>query len=263
MELGVQKGYWKMIQNEAEAILQRSIAAHGGMKYWNALEAIEADISASGFLFTAKHCTPLNHVRMRASVKDPKFSFLDFPKPGQTAELIGDEEVRILDQRGMVIARRERPRAAFCGIRHFFSWDVLDFTYFGGYATWNYLTTPFLLMQDGFTHDLLGSFHDDSGGILTKLHVTFPEHVPTHSRNQVFYFDSEGLLRRVDYTAEVVGRWAHAAHLCEEYKTFGGLRVPTRRRVYPLFFRSKPYPVPLLVAIDVHNINPIVAREPN
>ncbi len=249
-----------MMENDAGAILQRSIAVHGGMRYWNSLEAIEADISAGGFLFTAKHCTPLNHVRMRASVKDAKFSFFDFPKPGQTAELIGNEEVRILNQSGMVIARRERPRAAFRGVRHFFSWDALDFTYFGGYATWNYLTTPFLLMQEGFKHDLLG-YVDDGGRILTRIRVTFPEHVPAHSRTQVFYFDNEGLLRRIDYTAEVVGRWAHAAHLCEEYKTFGGLRVPTLRRVYPLFFRSKPYSVPLLVAIDVHHINPIAARE--
>jgi hypothetical protein len=248
-----------MIENEATAILQTSIDVHGGMKYWNALEAIEADISANGFLFTAKHCTPLNHVRMRASVKEAKFSFLDFPKPGQTAELIGNEEVRILDQSGIVIARRERPRAAFRGIRHFFFWDALDFIYFGGYATWNYLTTPFLLMQDGFKHDLLGPFHA-GGRSLTKIQVTFPEHVPTHSRRQVFYFDNEKLLRRIDYTAEVVGIWAHAAHLCEEYKTFGGLKVPTRRRVYPLFSRSKPYPLPLLVAIDVHNLSPIVAR---
>ncbi len=247
-----------MAENEAGAILQASIAAHGGMKYWDTLESIEADISASGFLFTAKHCSTLNHVCMRASVKEAKFSFLDFPEPGLTAELIGNEEVRILDRNGIVIAQREHPRAAFRGIRHIFSWDVLDFTYFGGYATWNYLTTPFLLMREGFKHDLLKSVNEN-GRILTRLRVTFPEYVPAHCRSQVFYFDREGLLSRIDYTAEVVGRWAHAAHLCEEYKTFGSLRAPTRRRVYPLFFGNKPFPGPLLVAIDIHNLRPIVA----
>jgi len=29
--------------------------------------------------------------------------------------------------------------------------DELDFIYFGGYATWNYLTAPFLLARKGLS----------------------------------------------------------------------------------------------------------------
>jgi hypothetical protein len=49
----------------------------------------------------------------------------------------------------------------------------------------------------------------------------------------------------------------HAAHLCEEYRTFERLEAPTRRRVLPLLFGHKPVPGPILVAIDVHDIRPV------
>jgi hypothetical protein len=89
------------------------------------------------------------------------------------------------------------------------------------------------------------------------LQVTFPTDIPTHCRKQVFYVDESRHLRRLDYTAEVVGRWAHAAHLCENYRNFGGLKAPTRRRVRPILFGSRPLPAPTLVAIEVHNIRAV------
>jgi hypothetical protein len=89
------------------------------------------------------------------------------------------------------------------------------------------------------------------------LQVTFPADVPTHPRHQIFYFDDDRLLRRIDYTAEVVGGWALAAHLCEEYRTFDGLKAPTRRRVLPLLFGHNPLPGPTLVELEVHQIRPV------
>jgi hypothetical protein len=246
---------------DATRIVHEAIEAHGGMDYWNTLEALGAEISASGFLFTAKRRPILCHCRMRASAREPRFSFFDFPKPGQTAELIGNEEVRILDGAGAVVARREHPRAAFGGIRRQFVWDDLDFTYFGGYATWNYLTTPFMLLRKGFMIEALEPL-PGSLASLTPLQVTFPGDIPTHSRRQIFYFDDQRLLRRIDYTAEVVGGWAHAAHLCYEYRTFGRIKAPTRRRVLPLLFGYKPLPGPVLVELEVHDIRPIPMTSP-
>jgi hypothetical protein len=70
------------------------------------------------------------------------------------------------------------------------------------------------------------------------------------------YFDRTGLLHRHDYTAEVVGSWAGAIHLCDDYRQFGGLRMPTTRRVYPKGPFNRPLPFPTLVAIDVHDAQP-------
>jgi hypothetical protein len=240
---------------DAMQIVKEAVEAHGGMEHWNSLVAIDAKISARGFLFTAKRRPVLDHVRMRAYTKEPRFVFFDFPKTGQRAELIGDSEVRILDRDGTIISRREEPRMVFRGFRRQFSWDDLDFVYFGGYATWNYLTAPFLLNRQGFQLEALEPVQTPSGE-LARVQAIFPPDIPTHSRKQVFYFDDRRLLRRLDYTAEVVGGWAHAAHFCEDHRTFGRFVVPTHRRALPMLF-GKPLSGPVLVAIDVHDIQSV------
>ena len=45
--------------------------------------------------------------------------------------------------------------------------------------------------------------------------------IATHSAVQVFYFGSDGLLKRHDYDAEVLGG-SPAAHYVHEYQTFWG-----------------------------------------
>jgi len=235
------------------ALVRDVIEAHGGMALWHSLEALEAEISAWGLLFTMKRQPVLNHVRVCASTSKPRFTFLDFPRPGQTAEFMGDEEVRIVDSSGKIIAKRSQPRSALKGLRRQLYWDSLDFIYFAAYATWNYLLTPFIFLREGFTFEAgapLPGIPDSWAG----LRVTFPDDIPTHSREQDFYFDEDLYLRRLDYTAEVIGGWAHAAHLCENYRNFSGLRIAARRRVRPLLIGSNPLPAPTLVALEIHDI---------
>lgn len=247
-----------MSGSRSKELIDAAIAAHGGEEFWRGLGGLEAQLSASGFLFSAKGRPVLRHARMWASATEPRFVFYDYPRPGWRGEWIGDAEVRIFDADGKVVSRRERPRTAFRGLRRQFRWDELDFLYFGGYATWNYLVTPFLFLRPGFEFELLPPL-DGPQGKVTRLAATFPPDIPTHSRRQVFYFDGQGLLTRLDYTAEVVGGWAHAAHLCENYRDFGGLKAATKRRVWPTFFGSGPLPFPNLVALDIDLIRPIRA----
>lgn len=236
--------------------LEKVFSAHGREEYWLSLEAIEARISAWGLLFTIKSIPVLDRVWVRALILEPRFTFFDFPQPGQRSEFIGDKEVHIANSSGNDVERRVHPRSAFRKLRRLFYWDSLDFIYFGGYATWNYLMTPFLFLRDGFKFEELGALRG-AFGTWTRLCVTFPDDIPTHCKTQIFYFDENGFLRRLDYTAEVVGRWAHAAHLCDEYREFDGLKIPTRRRVVPRTFGNKPLPAPTLVPIEVHEMRPI------
>jgi hypothetical protein len=241
---------------DGHEIVKKVIEAHGGEVRWQKLEAIEADISVRGFLFTVKRRPILERVRIRASTREPKFVLYDYPRAGRNSEFIGDREVRITSGDDQVLVSRQQPRAAFRQFRRKLYWDALDFTYFGGYATWNYLVTPFLFLRDGIRFERLEPLRSDSEHF-TRLQVSFPADIPTHCQQQVFYFDRNFLLHRLDYTAEVVSRWAHAAHICDSYQEFEGLQVPTRRRVFPIITGNKPLAGPILVAIDIHDFQPI------
>jgi hypothetical protein len=240
------------LSDRAHVFIDKIISAHGGRDVWNTIAWLEADLSAYGFLFMAKQRPLLHKVRVRASARDPYFQFCDFPEAGKTGELLGDREVRICRTDGSVLENRFHPRAAFQGIRRKLWWDDLDFIYFGGYAIWNYLVTPFIFMRQGFAFEYLGELRMPEG-TFSCLRATFPDELPTHCRTQTFYFSESWLLCRVDYTAEVVGGWAHAAHFCDEYRDFSGLMIPTRRRVRPLF-SGRVLSRPTLVAIDIHDL---------
>jgi hypothetical protein len=239
--------------NDIDHILELAISAHGGLARWNSIASIEAELSIDGFLFAAKRRPPLKRVRVWASLDEPRFVFHDYPQPGWRGEFLGNEEVRIVSPDGTVASRREHPRDAFHGLRREFAWDDLDFLYFGAYATWNYLVTPFVFTRPGFDFKRVPPNEENS----IRLRVSFPDDIPTHCREQIFHFAPDGKLLRLDYTAEVIGRWAHAAHLCQDYESFSGILAPTRRRVRPLFGLRQPLPWPTLVAIDIHDLQPI------
>ena len=247
-----------MRDKKVRAIINKVVDAHGGVSRWMSITRLEANISAWGLLFKAKRRPTLNRVWVAAEIDKPNFTFFDFPRTGQMSELIGEEEVRILDSNKKILVSRNQPRKAFRSLRRQLYWDVLDFVYFGGYAIWNYLVTPFLFLREDFQLEELAPLTTSHGTYL-RLQVQFPSALPTHCKTQVFYFDENYLLRRLVYTAEVVGRWARAAHTCGKYKTFDGFNIPTKRRVRPHVFRYLPLPGPLLVALDIHDMRSVPA----
>ena len=83
--------------------------------------------------------------QVRLLTREPRVTFFDLPESGLRSELIGNDEVRIVDGKGTTVAQRMNPSATFRGLARL-TWDALDFTYFAGDALWNYLTTPFLLV---------------------------------------------------------------------------------------------------------------------
>jgi hypothetical protein len=231
-------------------VLSTIFDAHGGLDYWRSLSSIDVEISAWGFLFTAKRINPQRHAHLTISTREPKVVLHDYPADGQSAVLQGGRRVEIRNAAGSVVDARDNPREAFSSGR-LLHWDTIDFAYFSGYAMWNYMTLPFLLAEPGVTVTV-----SDRQATGTRLQVTYPDGIPTHSPTQELYFDQSGRLLRHDYTAEVVGSWAKAAHLCRDYRQFGGLWLPTTRRVYPRGPLRRPLPLPTLVAIDIHDAQP-------
>ncbi len=115
---------------------------------------------------------------------------------------------------------------------HRLRWDDLDVLYFLGYALWNYAVTPYLFLWQGFETREGGVWQEPDGARWRRLHVTYPTSVPTHSREQTLYFDERGWLQRLDYTAEIFGQLARAAHYCSSHQVFDGLVFPTHRVVW-------------------------------
>jgi hypothetical protein len=148
---------------------------------------------------------------------------------------------------------RKNPREGFSKFRRKIFWDRLDVLYFGGYALWNYLTLAFLLLNPGFVVNEIESW-DEDGERWRRLHVIFPANVPPHCTEQIFYFNYRGFIVRHDYTAEVFGKWAKAAHYSREHKDFNGFVIPTRRRVFPRRCSGHPLRLVTLVSIRINDV---------
>ena len=207
-------------------MLDHILDAHGGLAYWRTLSEIEIDMSAWGLLFTTKGIPTVSHQKMVVSTREPRVVIHDYPAPGRQTVFDGSNE----------------PRAAFPKWR----WNAQDFAYFSSYAMWNYLNLPFLLREPGM------AFTEHP----PRITVTFPPEIATHCRQQELTFDADGRLVRHDYTAEVVGGWAKAAHLASNYRQFGGLWLPTKRRVHPRGPGGRPIKALTLVAVDIHDAQP-------
>jgi hypothetical protein len=236
---------------DGRALAEQAIAAHGGMTAWRQAETIVVQISSGGFAFASKlQGHAVRGVDARVATSSQRVVFEGYPADGQRGILEADGSVRVETAAGTVAAVREKPRAAFGDLRHRLWWDRLDILYFGTYAIWTYISTPFVLLRDGYELRELDPW-DERGERWRRLAVRFPEGVHTHSREQVFYVDEAGLIRRHDYTAEPFGGWAKAAHYCFDHRSFDGLLLPTRRGVYPRRPDNTPRPRPRLVWIEV------------
>lgn len=136
-------------------------------------------------------------------------------------------QVQLLEGETILEARAE-PRASFAGGRKRRRWAPLDALYFFGYALAHYQGLPFSLPAAR----PLGLLSARSAGrALTGVAVELPASLHTHSRRQTFFFDEEGLLRRHDYVADIVGWWARGAHCWDDFVEVGGLLVARRRHV--------------------------------
>lgn len=239
------------------SIVDEIVAAHGGVHAWRATERVRVRGRAGGLLLrTRVPGAGLGDIRIEATIGEPFAAAASFPAPGSRA-VFDHGIVRIESDGGEVLRRRENPRPQFFGrpgIRRNFRWDELDFAYFAGYAWWNYLNHPLLLLRDDVGVGE-GVPLRTGGERWRRLDVTFPAGLDTHSPRQSFFYDERLRLRRHDYVAEVVGRWAHAAHFCDEHREEGGLLFPTRRRVVPIGPRERPLPGPTLVALDLLEID--------
>jgi hypothetical protein len=233
-------------------LLEKAIAAHGGRHRWRAIQTIRAHAAITGGIWHLKGKPGiLEDVHLTARAHEQHLECAPFGaqgrhsvyEPGRTAIVTGS---------GDVIEERQSPREFFRGHGLTTPWDDQNLVYFSGYAMWTYLTVPFLLEWPGFESEEIAPWEED-GETWRRLEVTFPADVASHSRVQTVYFDDTGILRRHDYSADVLGGTTSANYALEP-KTFGGLVFPTKRRVYALGPDNRPIRERVAVAIDLLDI---------
>ena len=232
-------------------LLEFALEAHGGLERLRELTEIKADLSVTGALWQAKSQSgALKHIRIEASLRQQRM----------TTHIIGQDKrlhftpdsVNAETEDGTLLGRRDQPRASFSGHQLQTPWDDLHVAYFDSYALWTYITIPFLYTYPDFVTEELPPWEED-GETWRPLSVLFPENIASHTKKQVSYFGPDGLLRRHEYTVDVlVG--AQGVNYALDYRNVNGISVPMKRRVYAYDAAKRKIADPVLVAIDIHDI---------
>ena len=235
--------------NEILATARRALDAYGGESFWRQARCIRATVSASGLAFVLKGQRPFHRIAVECDVREPFARLTPLDAAGSSGILRGGDAL-LENARGRLIGRRENARTYFPWGRRLFWWDSLDQTYFAGYALWNYLVFPALLLREDIRWQEAGP---------NRLLAEFPAHIPTHSPVQEFLFDpSSGLLRQHNYTAEVMGAWARAANVIIKHDARNGIPYPSHRCVTPRKKDGSPSGGPVLIDLIIHDweVNP-------
>ena len=221
-------------------LVEKAIAAHGGLGSWRGLHAIRFPfVAASGLLLWLKGYGRTFGAPREYEVRPHERTtiFHGYPDDAHIGRFV-DGTVSI-ERVGESAPSNERAnhRDTFRGIAKYRRWDHLDALYFFGYALWHYHVVPFTLGEARFLKLVRSK---GRSGVAVEL----PSDVHTHCRRQRFFFDESGRITRHDYVAEIIGSWARGAHLWEDYQNVGGIPVACRRRVSARLWRQ---PTPLTV----------------
>jgi hypothetical protein len=200
------------------------------MDRWNRIRTITVDAHISGAFWQIKgQGDAMGNVHFEVDTTQERLT-MDFL--GRDRRTIFEPDRVVLQQPvGTVADTREDPERSFDGHEFETPWDDLHLAYFTGEALWTYLTTPFLFTRPGFTCQEITSIEAD-GETWRRLEVTFPDHIKTHTRTQVFCFGPDGLLRRHDFTIDIIGHTVESQLHATDYRDVDGLIIPTTRRAY-------------------------------
>jgi hypothetical protein len=245
----------------SDDLLDLAVNAAGGRELWNTLHALRVDLTIGGPIWSAKGW-PVGssfHQLVTVDTRRQHITFDPFTRPDRRLTFDGaTDTVTVCAADGHLVDALRPARSTFHGMLRNSSWDTAHLGYFLGYACWNYFTAPFLFTQPGIRTTELSPWHE-AGQTWRRLAVDFPSSIATHSPHQVFYFDSFGEQRRMDYVTEVNGS-TRVGQYSSRHATFDGLRLPTRRRV----FRRNPDDTVNLnmpaITLDIHHVDVITTN---
>jgi hypothetical protein len=229
-------------------LLALAVEAHGGLNRWNEFKTLKAELTVDGAIWHVKQLPGLLADKIfEIETHFQRVTITPFTRPDRRSVFVPDRLV-LETLNGSVIESRDDPEASFAGQTLETPWDRFHVAYFASEAVWTYLTSPFLYTYPGFESEEIEPWHED-GEDWRRLKVTFPDHVASHNRTQTTHFGADGLMRRHDYTVDILGG-ASGANYVSDYRDFQGIKMPTRRRIYAYDQVMQKVPVPLLVSLD-------------
>jgi hypothetical protein len=232
-------------------LLELAVKAHGGLDRWNKVKAIKVAAFITGAIWYVKGKPDfLKNVVLTADTRNERLT-VDFPGQNKRARF-EPSRIVIETDNGTLIEARDNPEESFVGQQRETPWDDIHVAYFVGEALWTYLNTPFLYTHEGFVTEEISSIQVE-GEIWRRLKVTFPDSVKSHTKEQISCFGPDGLLRRHDYTVDILGG-ATGLNYALDYRDVDGIIVPTKRRVYAYEGDYQLVKEPLLVKIDMGEI---------
>jgi hypothetical protein len=233
-------------------LLQLAVDAHGGLSAWNAFSALELKVAIGGAIWEFKQNPGLlRDVTYNMKTHVEQLTITGFSAPDRRISFV-PERLLLATLDGKLLESRDDPRAAFAGQTAQTPWDNLHVAYFSSYALWTYFNSPFLYTLPGFACEEIAPWQE-GGETWRRLKVTFPDTVASHCKVQVTHFGPDGLMRRHDYTVDILGG-ATGANYAFDYREFQGIKVPMARRIYAYDDKRQKIPEPVLVSIDVSQV---------
>ena len=233
-------------------LLAFAVDAHGGLDRWNAFTRLQAEVSIGGAIWHLKQQPDLlQNTVLDIDTHAERLAIVPFVRPDLRSTFVPDR-LALEDADGNAIESWDHPETAFAGQVRETPWEPLHVAYFVSEALWTYLTSPFLYTYPGFESEEIEPWQEN-GETWRRLKVTFPDPIKSHTRTQITHFGPDGLMRRHDYTVDILGG-ATGANYPTEYRKFQGVMMPTKRRIYAYDDAMRKIAEPLLVSLDFRNI---------
>jgi hypothetical protein len=232
-------------------LLELAVKAHGGLQRWGNVKSLKMQASITGGIWYLKGKP--DYLKDIVMTADAKSELVVTEFPGQDKRSIFEPNRIVIEKLdGTLIAARDNPESSFVGQEQNTPWDDIHVAFFSSEALWTYLTTPFLYTYQGFQTEEIAAIQVEQE-TWRRLKVTFPDYIKSHTREQISCFGPDGLLRRHDYTVDILGG-ATGLNYASDYRDVDGIMVPTKRRIYAWQGDYQLVPEPLLVAIDMGEI---------
>jgi hypothetical protein len=132
-----------------DQLLKLAVEAHGGLRAWNRLRTLTANVSIGGALWDLKQLPGLFQ-NSRVEVKLHHQEVVTHLPDLNEKIIFVPHQVSVESEAGNTIETRDDPRLAFAGQTQDTPWDKLHAVYFSSYALWGYLTAPFSYTSPGF-----------------------------------------------------------------------------------------------------------------